>query len=96
MDTLMRFPLDLLNWRVTNSHRLDIIHLPDCLNQGCKIGATGYRMNGKALPIDERGAGQRTGDPWQLDDGGDGMTLNDGGAFLLPYYMGLYHKYIGE
>jgi hypothetical protein len=96
VDTLMHFPLDLVNWRVTNSHRLDIVRLPDWLNQGCKIGAAGYRVNGKALPIDERAAGQRSGNPWQLDEGGDGMTLTDGGAFLLPYYMGLYHKYIGE
>ena len=96
VDTLMRFPMDLVNWRVTNSHRQDVIHLPDWLNQGCQIGAAGYRVNGKALPIDERAADQRSGNPWQLDEVGDGMNLTDGGAFLLPYYMGLYHKYIGE
>jgi hypothetical protein len=33
-------------------------------------------------------------DPWELDQGGDGLELADGGSFLLPYYMGLYHKFI--
>jgi hypothetical protein len=26
-----------------------------------------------------------------LVEGGDGLTLADGAAFLLPYYMGLDH-----
>jgi hypothetical protein len=33
-------------------------------------------------------------DPWQLNTGGDGRRLADGAAYLLPYYMGLYHGFI--
>jgi hypothetical protein len=29
-----------------------------------------------------------------LDQGGNGMQLADGASFLLPYYMGLYHKFL--
>jgi hypothetical protein len=31
-----------------------------------------------------------------LNTGGDGRGLGDGAVFLLPYYMGLYHRYIEE
>ena len=33
---------------------------------------------------------------WELDQNGDGLELADGGSFLLPYYMGLYHKFIKD
>jgi len=58
--------------------------------------AAGSTVNGNVLPIDERWVGYWNTDPWELDEGGSGRTDADGEAFLLPYYMGLYHKYIGE
>ena len=64
--------------------RRDIIRLPDYVDLGRNVGAAGYRMNGKVLPIDERWIGHWNHDPWELDEGGDGTTLSDGGAFLLP------------
>jgi hypothetical protein len=94
VDTLQRFPLDRLDWRLINSHRQDIIRLPDYIDSDRKPGAAGYRVNGNVLPIDERWVGHWNHDPWDLDEGGDGRTLADGEVFLLPYYMGLYHKYI--
>jgi hypothetical protein len=96
VDTLMRFPLDRINWRLINSHRLDIIRLGDYIDLGRDVRAAGYRVNGKVLPIDERWVGLWNHDPWALDEGGDGRILADGQAYLLPYYMGLYHKYIQE
>jgi len=96
VDSLRRFPLDLIDWRLINSHRQDITRLPDYIESDRKTGAGGYRVNGKVLPIDERWVGHWNHDPWELDEGGSGATLADGGAFLLPYYMGLYHKYIQE
>jgi hypothetical protein len=75
LDTLQRFPLDLVNWRLANSHRLDL-------------------KPGKVLPVDERYVEHWNHNPWQLDQGGDGRTLADGTSFLLPYYMGLYHRFI--
>jgi hypothetical protein len=96
VDSLKRFPLDRADWRLINSHRLDIVRLPDYIDLDRDVGAVGHRVNGKVLPIDERWVGLWNHDPWELDEGGDGTTLADGEAFLLPYYMGLYHKYIRD
>jgi hypothetical protein len=96
VDTLKRFPLDRIDWRLINSHRLDIIRLPDYIESDRKLGAAGYRVNGDVLPIDERWVGHWNHDPWELDEGGRGGEITDAEAFLLPYYMGLYRKYIGE
>jgi hypothetical protein len=94
VDSLQRFPLDRVDWRLTNSRRQDIIPLGDYIELGRNVGAAGYRVNGKVLPIDERFVGHWNHDPWELDEGADGRTLADGEAFLLPYYMGLYYRYI--
>lgn len=96
MDTLQRFPLDRIDWHLINSHRTDIIRLPAGMATGRTAGAFGQRVNGNALPVDERWVGHWNDDPWELDEGGNGTTLADGGPFLLPYYMGLYLKYIRE
>ncbi len=94
LDTLERFPLDRANWRLINSHRIDIVRLPDYVESDRNVQAAGYRVNGKVLPVDERWVGHWNHDPWELDEGGDGRTLGDGEAFLLPYYMGLYHRFL--
>ncbi len=88
-DTLRRYPLDRFNWALKNSHRRDVSMLPDSGNQ-----ARGHRRDGRVLPIDERYVDQWNHDPWQLDYGGDGRHLADGASFLLPYYMGLYHRFL--
>jgi len=93
IDTLRRFPLDRANWRMTNSHRKDIVLLPPYARERGEAPA-GSRNTGKVLPIDERFVDHWNHDPWQLDQGGNGMQLADGASFLLPYYMGLYHKFI--
>ncbi len=36
------------------------------------------------------------GHPWQLDYKGEGLKMADGASFLLPYYLGLYHRFLGE
>jgi hypothetical protein len=95
VDTLQRYPLDRVNWRLTNSHRKDIVPLPAYTRERGAKGL-GFRNNGKVLPIDERFVDQWNHDPWELDQGGDGTGLADGGSFLLPYYMGLYYKFIEE
>jgi hypothetical protein len=70
-----------------------MIRLADYIDLDRDVGAAGYRVNGKVLPVDERWVGHWNHDPWELDEGGDGKILADGTAFLLPYYMGLYHQY---
>jgi hypothetical protein len=93
IDSLRRYPLDRVNWRLTNSHRKDIVPLPFYARERGTKGL-GYRNNGKVLPIDERFVEHWNHDPWTLDQGGNGMELADGNSFLLPYYMGLHHRFI--
>jgi len=93
VDTLRRYPLDRVNWRVINSHRKDIVPLPSYARERGDRGR-GFRHNGKVLPIDERFVDHWNQDPWQLDQGGNGMQEADGASFLLPYYLGVYHKFI--
>jgi len=94
VDTLKRFPIDRIDWRLINSHRIDIIRLPDYIESDRKPGVAGYRVNGNVLPIDERWVGHWNCDPWVLDEGGGGGEVTDAEAYLLPYYLGLYHQYI--
>jgi hypothetical protein len=53
-------------------------------------------VNGKVLPVENRHFNHWNTNPWALDYGGDGRQLASGTVFLLPYYMGLYHKFIQE
>jgi hypothetical protein len=96
LETLIRFPLDRINWRHENSHRLDIVKLHPA-NAGFdekSFRGKGYRVNGKVIPVDECFFEHWNRDPWRLDSGGNGRTLGDGSVFLLPYYMGLYYGFI--
>lgn len=88
-DTLRRFPLDRVNWRVQNSHRKDLRLLP-------RGNGRGARKDGRVLPIDERYVNHWNHDPWRLDQGGNGQELASGASFLLPYYMGLYHGFVKD
>jgi len=58
--------------------------------------ALGCRPDGTALPVDERFVDHWNHNPYVLDQGGSGRYSTDGAAFLLPYYMGLYHGYVIE
>jgi hypothetical protein len=71
-------------------------HRKDILPLRINAAGTGYRVNGKVLPVDERYVGHWNHDPWRLDYGGAGRTLGDGAVFLLPYYMGLYHGFVPD
>lgn len=94
LDTLQRIPLDRIDWPLKNAHRKDIVRITEPV-RSAGAGA-GRRVNGKVLPADERYVGHWNHDPWRLDHNGGGRSLGDGGVFLLPYYMGLYHQFIRE
>jgi len=93
-DTLRRYPLDRVNWRMTNSHRKDIRPLSSAA--GTRGSTRGVRKDGRVLPIDERFVNHWNHDPWQLDQGGNGTELGSGASFLLPYYMGRYHGFLKD
>ncbi|MFH1739049.1 MAG: hypothetical protein ABIH23_08580 [bacterium] len=96
VDTLKRYPLDLVSWKHTNSHRKDIVPLPAYVRDAGEAEGKGYRTNGKVLPVDERFMNHWADDFWALDTGDDGNSLATGYPFLLAYYMGLYHGFIVE
>jgi hypothetical protein len=95
LDSLRRFPVDLVDWGLVNSHRLDLQPLPDHVRPD-SAGRHGLRHDGKVLPIDERMVFHWNHDPYQLDYAGSGTRLADGTSFLLPYYMALHHRIIVE
>ncbi|HEY6740660.1 MAG TPA: hypothetical protein VI076_17590, partial [Actinopolymorphaceae bacterium] len=94
IDTLRRFHLDLVDWKQTNSHRLDIVPLPKHVRPDDEPGTVGLRTNGLVLPVDERVVAHWNTDPYEFDQGGEGLRELDGTSFLLPYWLGRYHGLI--
>ena len=95
LDTLRRFPVDLVDHGLANSHRLDL-RAARRARAARRRGAPRRfaRRDGKVLPVDERMVFHWNLDPYALDYAGTGTRLADGTSFLLPYYMALYHKVI--
>lgn len=89
LRTLREIPMDQIEWTMTNSHRLDV-----------PMDLLADRFNRKqaliVLPYDELPMSKWNGNPYRLDGGSDGRREDDGAYFLLPYWMGRYHKLIGE
>jgi len=95
VDTLERYPLELVDWPMSNAHRIDMAPLGDHTRDpgGGHLGA-GHRVDGRVFRIDENHAIYWGDDPWELTGGGDGMRLREGVSFLLAYYLGVVHGYI--
>jgi hypothetical protein len=96
IETLVRLPLDRVDWGHRNSHRKDILPLRHLIAEDDGRPRSGQMRAGKALPVDERYFSFWNHNPWALDTGGTGHSLGDGAVFLLPYYMGLYHGFIED
>jgi hypothetical protein len=90
LRTLREIPMDLVSWTVTNSHRLDIV--PDA--SADRFGRKESSLT--VLPYDELPMMKWNGNPYRLDGGNGGRSEDDGAYFLLPYWMGRYHRLIGE
>jgi hypothetical protein len=93
IDTLKRFPLDLVDWPMSNAHRIDAVRLQGHLDQSTDAG---HGVDGNVFPIDERYEFAWDRDFWFLTYNGEGKTLRDGTHYLLAYYMGLAHGFIKE
>ena len=85
--TLYRMPMDTIEWTVRNSHRSDIVW-------GLSPDRFGLREALTLLPPDERPVMKWNSNPFVIDGGAGGHSEDDGAAFLLPYWMGRYHKFI--
>ncbi len=85
--TLYRIPVDMIKWSVRNSHRHDV-----------PLDSSGERHNrlqtSRLLPPDERRVMKWNGNPFQLDDQAGGRGEDDGAFFLLPYWLGRYHRFL--
>ena len=91
LDTLRRFPVNLVDYGIRNSHRLDVRPIDSHIRSE-DGGSLGVRaMDGKVLPVDERMVFHWNVDPFALDYAGSGNRLADGTSYLLPYYMALHH-----
>ena len=89
MRTLQEIPMDLVQWDVRNSHRRDVP--ADPMSDRFK-----RRQALIVLPYDELPMSKWNGNPYSLDGGQGGRSEDDGAYFLLPYWMGRYHKLIEQ
>jgi len=85
--TLYRIPMDTIEWSVKNSPRPDVVlaSAPDRF---------GHPQSLTLLPPDERPVMKWNSNPFRIDGGNGGHGEDDGAAFLLPYWMGRYHKFL--
>ncbi len=83
--TLREMPVDGISWTVVNSGRRDVPVDP-------LSDRFGRRQALVVLPYDELSMSKWNGNPYTLDEGDGGQTEDDGACFLLPYWMGRYHR----
>ena len=93
LDTLERYPLDLVEWPMSNAHRIDLKVLGD---KGEGQHGIGGKNDGYAYPIDERYETYWDWNPWALTSDAEGLRLRPGFHYLLAYYMGLCHGFIAD
>jgi hypothetical protein len=84
---LQGYPLDLIHWKVQNSHRKDIEMLePNFRLQTIK----------EVLPPGELPVSRHNANRFNLDGGNGGSEYSAGDIWLLPYWMGRYLGVISE
>jgi hypothetical protein len=81
LGTLERIPMDLISWKVVNSDRKDV-------TMGKQLDRAQERQADRLLPPDERPVMKWNGNPFVVDGGNGGYSEDDGGFFLLAYWMG--------
>ena len=79
---LQEYPMDLIEWKITNSHRKDIeLMEPNFRNQSTR----------EVLPPDELRIARHNANRFTLDSNDTGCSeMSAGDIWLLPYWMGRY------
>jgi len=85
--TLQDWPWDRVQWRMINSNRSDVT-----FKEG--RGLHSVRELTRVLPISERALHRWNGNPFDADGGSDGRGYDDGAAWLLGYWAGVYYGYL--
>ena len=85
---LQKYPLDLVDWKITNSDRKDIRFIPPNFRR---------QTISEALPPDELPINRHNSNLFDLDGGNEkgNAEYSAGDIWLLPYWMGRYLKVIG-
>jgi hypothetical protein len=85
VGSLERIPLDTVSWTVRNSQRADLELAP-------AGGRFGEKQARQAIPPNEHCMMKWNGNPFEIDCGNDGRSEDDGAFFLLPYWLGRFHR----
>ena len=81
---LQTWQLELIQWPVSNSHRMDLTLTRELDRFGRAVELAHTRP---PLPANERCQSRWNRDPFDVSDGWDGMIEDDPGAWLLPYWI---------
>ncbi|MBS1609349.1 MAG: hypothetical protein JSS70_11445 [Bacteroidetes bacterium] len=82
---LQEYPLDLIRWTIKNSHRKDLVWLPDNFRK---------QYTKDLLPPGEAPMHRHNANSFELDGGDGGSSELAGDEYLLPYWMARYLKVI--
>ncbi|WP_420155804.1 hypothetical protein [Siphonobacter sp.] len=79
---LQHYPLDLIDWRIQNSHRQDLRFLPDNFRK---------QTTSQVISPTERPMQRHNRNTFILDENGTGQSeFSAGDTWLLPYWLGRY------
>ena len=84
LNELQKYPIDLVDWQMENSHRWD-------LQQDPILARGGNQQATLSIPTPENGIFRWNTNPRQFDTGAGGLREETGTYFLLPYWMGRYY-----
>ena len=82
---LREFPMDMVRWRMENSHRKDLEFLEDNFRE---------QSTKELISPAERAAVRHNSNPFRLDGGRNGLRELAGDEYLLPYWLGRYLEVI--
>lgn len=89
VEMLQDWPWEMVFWNCRNSQRHDVVfRVAKGLNNRSELT--------RVLPASERQQQRCNNDAFEPDGGADGMMEDDGGAWLVGYWLGVYYGYISK